>query len=862
MPPKIIRRCLLVIICICLGFAGSLWLSNSTIELVVAQQPPSNSVSLEARGMELYHQRQLKSAIESWQQAAQSYASLKDILAQSRVWSNIALAYGELGDWKRAKNAIESSFQSIELNKGLARDREYQRTLAQISNNRGILELSLGNGENAITLWQQAASYYQQVGDELGILRTIINQTNAFKQLGFDRRAYKNWQENEALLFKQPDSTIKTAGLRSYGDILRLVGQIDRAKQLVEASLTIATKLDAPLEKVRTLLALGSIRQTNGDILSALEAYQQGLKICQQAAMCVPTNLSLQINLAQLNLILKTPSWRKARHLIPEIKAELIDLPINRTNLEYRLAFAADSIELKQKERLESSWQEIEKLLVDIINKAQIIEDRRSQSYALGLQGKIYEHLEQWETATEKTQQALTLSQSLNAAEISYLWQWQLGRIARAQLDRTTAINYYSQAVASLHSLSQDLVAIDRNLQYSFRDSIEPVYRDLVELLLTSESGKSVSQHNLKLARNTLESLQLAELNNFFREACLDAKSIQIDRLDPTAAVIYPIILPNRLELILSLPGKPLRHYYRSIERANLEAIIANFRRSIVIRSRRRFYAPAQKLYDLLIAPVIQDLADNQIKTLVFVPDGLLRNIPLSALHDGKQFLIEKYNVALTPGLQLLAPVSLQNFNLKTIAVGLSKQRQGFTALEYVPKELQEIKNKVTSKILLDRQFTTQALAKAIEFFDYPIVHIATHGQFSSSLEDTFLLTWDSRIDIEHLNRILQTRTPSQNNAIELLVLSACETATGDKWAALGLAGMAVRAGAKSTLATLWAVNDLATAQLMTEFYQELTVDRATKAQAIRQAQLKLLHHPQYRHPFYWSSYVLLGNWL
>jgi CHAT domain-containing protein len=861
MPSKIIRRCLLVIICICLGFVGSLCLSNSTIESAIAQQSPSNSIVLEARGTELYHKGQLSSAIESWQQAAQTYASLKNILAQSRVLSNIALAYGELGNWKQAKIAIDRSVSLIDFNDSLATDREYRRTLAQIFNNRGILELSLGNEESAIALWQQAANYYQQVGDELGILRTIINQTNAFKQLGFYRRGYKNWQENEELLFKQPDSAIKAAGLRSYSDILRLIGQIDRAKQLVEDSLIIATKLDSPLEKVRTLLALGRIQQTDGNILSALVSYQQGLKTCQQAAVCSETNLSVQINLAQLNLLLKTPSWHKARHLIPEIKAKLVNLPVNRANLEHQLSFAADSIELKQKARQEFSWTEIEQILVDVINKAQIIEDRRSQSYALGLQGKIYEYSGQWETATKTTQQALNLAQSLNASEISYLWQWQLGRIARARLDRTQALDYYSQAVATLRFLSQDLAAIDRNLQYSFRESIEPVYRDLVELLLTNESG-ATSQHNLKLAINTLESLQLAELNNFFREACLDVQPVPIDRLDPTAAVIYPIILPNRLELILSLPGQPLRHYHRSISRSNLEAIVANFRRNIVIRSRRRFYDPAHKLYDLLIAPVIKDLADNHIKTLVFVPDGVLRNIPLSALYDGQQFLIEKYNVTLTPGLQLLAPISLHNFNLKTIAAGLSQQRQGFAPLEYVPLELEEIKHKVTSKILLDRQFTTQALAKAIEFSDYPIVHIATHGQFSSSLEDTFLLTWDSRIDIEQLNRILQTRTPSQNSAIELLVLSACETATGDKWAALGLAGMAVRAGAKSTLATLWAVNDRATAQLMTEFYQKLTVDRLTKARSIRQAQLKLLRSRQYQHPFYWSSYVLLGNWL
>nr|MDJ0689574.1 CHAT domain-containing protein [Xenococcaceae cyanobacterium MO_188.B32] len=148
------------------------------------------------------------------------------------------------------------------------------------------------------------------------------------------------------------------------------------------------------------------------------------------------------------------------------------------------------------------------------------------------------------------------------------------------------------------------------------------------------------------------------------------------------------------------------------------------------------------------------------------------------------------------------------------------------------------------------------------ELSRFPIVHIATHGQFSSTLEQTFLLAWDSRIDINKLDSILQTRNLSQEEAIELLVLSACETAAGDERAALGLAGMAVRAGARSTVATLWAVNDRSTAQLMSKFYQELTKKDITKAEAIRQAQLSLLHTKEYRHPFYWAAYLLLGNWL
>ena len=102
----------------------------------------------------------------------------------------------------------------------------------------------------------------------------------------------------------------------------------------------------------------------------------------------------------------------------------------------------------------------------------------------------------------------------------------------------------------------------------------------------------------------------------------------------------------------------------------------------------------------------------------------------------------------------------------------------------------------------------------------------------------------------------------SEEKALELLVLSACETAAGDKWAALGLAGMAVKAGAKSTIATLWSVNDAATARLMSQFYEELVINHKEKSQAIREAQLALLNNDRYTHPLYWAPYVLVGNWL
>ena len=882
MSQKIKQRCLLLITFLIMGLFVSLFTANYNIPTVLAKtaslnsviKTENNAVDLEAQGKYFYSINQFQKALILWQQAVEVYANSGDILSQGRVMASISLAYSKLDNWDKATAKITASLNLLEgeiVAKEIDREActECNRILAQVLNNQGILQLAQGKTENAIATWQQASLNYERVGDQLGVIRTSINQASAFRSLGFYRRALKTLAKVEDALGEQPDSTIKATGLRSYGDILRLVGNIERSQQVLKQSLAVASNLESPQDKVKTLLALGNTLRADGNKQRALEFYQQGLMTCQGDAGCLQSDLSLQINLAQLNLLLATEYWQKGTELISEIQSNFAFLPNSQTNINYKINFSHSLIKLRQKSLTElaklknmPTWSEIDRFLADTVEQAVAIGDQKAQSYGLGLQGEIDEQLARWDAAQEHSNQALILAQSLNSPEISYLWQWQLGRINQALQDRPQAISHYSQAVEILKSLSQDLVAIDPDIQYSFRESVEPVYRGLVSLLLETDSGEEVSQANLEAGREVIESLQLAELNNFFREACLDAQSVEIDKIDRQAAVIYPIILGDRLEVILSLPEQPLRHYVTAIAKAELEATIEEFRQSIVVRSRRQFYPSSQKLYNRLIRPALEDLAHSGVKTLVFVPDGAFRNIPLGALYNGKHYLIEDYSVALTPGLQLLAPHSLEQVELKTIAAGLSEQRQGFSALDNVSLELKEIQDQVSSVVLLNQDFTTEALQKKIKFSDYPIVHIATHGQFSSSLEDTFLLAWNSRIHINELDSILQTRTPNRENAIELLVLSACETATGDKRAALGLAGMAVRAGARSTLATLWSVNDRATAELMSKFYQELATKHIPKVEAIRQAQLQLLHSRWYKHPFYWAPYVLLGNWL
>jgi CHAT domain-containing protein len=248
----------------------------------------------------------------------------------------------------------------------------------------------------------------------------------------------------------------------------------------------------------------------------------------------------------------------------------------------------------------------------------------------------------------------------------------------------------------------------------------------------------------------------------------------------------------------------------------------------------------------------------------VFVPDGVFRNIPMATLYDGKQYLIENYRVALTPGLTLLSPEALQKKGLNTLFAGLTEiaEKPGLTPLLFVNEELDAVRSQVPSTVLLNQQFTLTDLQQTLQDNSFPIVHFATHGQFSSQFKDTFILTWNSFINILELEELLKKNDIKGTKPIELLILSACETAAGDRQAALGLAGFAVRAGARSTIATLWSVNDQASAALMGQFYRQLATQNVSKAEALRQAQLALLKNRWYRHPFYWSPYILVGNWL
>ena len=680
------------------------------------------------------------------------------------------------------------------------------------------------------------------------------------------RRAKITLEQLNANLQALPNSSLKAKGLRSLGVALQVVGDLTKSQELLEQSLAIAQQINSPADLSATLFSLGNTLRSSTNPKEAVGLYQKAAEKATTPLAKVESllnQLSLLVEIRNQSCSSQVPpcqeetgEWKAAKALLPAIQSELANLSPSRDAIYAQVNFAQSLIKIQSPERTLYT-ENSARILAKAVQQAKILKDPRAESYALGQLGYLYEQTQQLPESRKLTEKALVIAQEIRASDIVARFEGQLGKIFKQQGEVEKAIASYTEAVNNLQSLRSDLVAIP-DWQFSFRESVEPVYRDLVGLLLQSNPN----QKNLKQAREVIEKLQLAELDNFFREACLDAKPEQIDQIDPQAAVIYPIILPDRLAVIVSLPGENLRYYATALPQNNVEKTLEQLLESLnpFFSSKERLRL-SQQVYDWLIRPVEVELTQNKAKTLVFVLDGLLRNLPMAALHDGKQYLLEKYNIALAPGLQLVASRSLNTQQLKILTGGITEARQGFSALPGVKIEVEQIVLGRTSKVFLNQDFTETNLKKQLAASSFPVVHLATHGQFSSNAEQTFILSWNDKIKVKEFEELLRSTEQGRRNRIELLVLSACQTAVGDKRATLGLAGVAVRSGARSTLATLWSVQDQSTAKLMTEFYQQLSKGIG-KAEALVNAQKYMMKQPKYEHPFYWAPFILVGNWL
>jgi CHAT domain-containing protein len=750
---------------------------------------------------------------------------------------------------------------------------------AQTFNQQGAKYLAAGQADLALKSWKQAYNLYSQAQDPAGMIGSQINQAQALQSLGFYRQSLLLLRSINSTLQQQPNSSLKAQGLLSLGNGLRGLRQLEKknekpgtpvgAKEVLKQALSIANAVQDSATAAQIKLSLGNTLQLLGTEQSAtaIETYQE-------LATATDPLLKVQAEINLYRLESAEGSAANTQEVVTKIRKELDVLPASRQTTHAYINLA-ETIKKNKSDALtdQDSLLQVAKLLTTAIEQSKTIKDDRSTIQALDALANLYERNAQYAAAQDLTQQALVLAENLPAPDLAYRLHWQMGRVLAAQNRDASSIVSYRQAISHLGSLRNDLAALDADVQFSFRNSVEPVYRELVALLLKDEEKTPVA--NLSDARDLIESLQVAELQSFLRQGCLDNdanlgnRTVQIDQIDKTAAVIYPIVLPDRVAVIAALPQQPLRYYSQST-RVPAETVLANVTK---LRSRveeveftpqqeKAFNRQSKQIYDQIIAPMTTDLERTKPQTLVFVLDGALRNMPMSALYDGKQYLVEKYKLALTPGLRLLPPKgSAEKGKLQVFAGGITEARQGFIALPGVKPEIESINRLIPNKPLVNADFNDSLVGNSLVNNNSQIVHLATHGQFSSNADETFLLTWDNRIDLGKLNSLIKDRSSQSDNAINLLVLSACQTAIGDDRATLGLAGVAVRAGARSTIASLWSVSDEATQLLMSNLYQKLVATNLGKAESLQTAQQSLLRTKEYRAPFYWAPFILVGNW-
>lgn len=728
---------------------------------------------------------------------------------------------------------------------------------------RGWQAFERGAFTVAVGHWQQAERAYAQAGSP-GARSTVLTQlSHAYQALGHDQKALASLDAALSLAMQARHHRQAAAILGDLGNAYLAMGRLEDAAKWLGEGLQAARDLgDTDLE-ASILHNTGNLHRARKEPVEALQHYNHSLHLAatagdhalasRAAVNAAHTALSVeQYAHAKTRLDL---AWTHAQQLPPSHDAaySLISLGEAANALRSHLEAADADLLQRAAEAFTASGR-----------MADAQGNHRAASYAWGYLGQLYESQQRYEEALQLTRRAAFAGQQVQAPESLYRWQWQTGRLLHAMGDLDAAIAAYRRTVTTLQSFRQEIGPVYGRGDASFRQAAEPIYLSLVDLLLTQTASltePSQVETYLREARDAMELLKAVELEDYFQDDCVARVSrSELDIVSPLAVVIYPILLPDRLELLVDLPAG-LKRFQVPVGAEELTRTVRTLRRFLQKRTTRRYLPPAQTLYNWLIRPLEAALKTANIETLVFVPDGPLRTIPMSALHDGQTFLIERYALATTPGLTLTDPQPLPRANTRVLAAGLSKAVQGFSALPNVPQELSAIGALYGSEPLLDEKYLMSRVQEKLQEEPFSIVHIASHGQFRSNADETFLLTFDGKLSLNQLDDMIGLLR-FREEPLELLTLSACQTAVGDDRAALGLAGIAVKAGARSALATLWYISDQASSQLVGLFYKNLQDPSLSRAAALRQAQLQLMQEHRYRHPAYWAPFLLINNWL
>ncbi|WP_036489482.1 CHAT domain-containing protein [Myxosarcina sp. GI1] len=740
--------------------------------------------------------------------------------------------------------------------------------LASTLENMASVELLLGNSAAAIRYWKESIEMYRDEAS-IHLAALTLDLARAYNDFGLPQLAETKIKEAISLIERNSVSNnldrtsfLKAVAFLTLGDTFTIQRNYERAIAAYQKSLAIQNSEESPLA-ISVLNALSKIYQMRADFyrqkasVAAREEYIEADKFANRARH----NRFLAIKAAReaVGIQYDSQSLESVRAII-----QLVKLNENSPN-RFVLLLRAESIlrslpDSAQKIYLLIELSSLHQPLANLTTAIKLSEklSHRVHSFALGALATYYEENSDYSRALFWNERAIRTAKLAQAPDIIYRWQWQAGKIYKSRGETQAASIAYEEAIAALQSIRREL-ANNEELAANFQFDIEPMYREYLELLLK----KNNSRQNLIRVLEIRQLLQLSELENFFRDNCLSINATSDSKSQKTAnaqtAVITTIILERETYIILQLPDGSLQARRISISKPNLEKIIRQWRYDLEQQENDNYILRSRQLYELLLAPIEADLVKYKIQKLTFVNDGILRNVPMSALHDGNNYLIFNYAIANSLGLDLSADVQ-PNFPTsdKALLFGLSEGVSEFSPLPYVDEELESISRLIPrTDSYLNHRFSLDNFVNRTESNRGNLIHIATHGTFAGTLSDSFLQAWNNKIALTELETVLSERNLNYDERIRLLFLSACETARGNEKATLGMSGVALRSGVETIIGSLWSLSDRQASLLVQKFYHYAIEDELPFDMALRQAQLDLISMLD-NHPALWSSFTLI----
>ncbi|MGK7902282.1 MAG: tetratricopeptide repeat protein [Hormoscilla sp.] len=894
-----------LLLCLSPAFPGV-----TQIAATVAQAPTKTAADrLYLEGNQLYGRGEYREALQNYRQVLEMRRNQGDRPRIGNTLHKLGAVYYKLGEYDRA---LESFSQALAIRQEIGDRRGTGSTL----NSMGGVYQQQGNYDRALLLYRQALTLRKLVGDKPGAARTLNNlgliyenqgryptarelyeqALTIFQDLGNPKgegvllnhigvvhhrlgeysEAQDSYQQALDLIRKRGDRANEGKILHNMGFAYTALEQHDKALDFYQQALEIFQELGDRPATGNTLNNIGFTYDRLGQQDKALEVLNEALGIFQEIGDRAGTGNTLD----SLGTVYKSMGeYDKALELYHQALVILKEVG-DRPGEVVALGNMGEILEKQNQLELAIAFYKQAVNITEAIRKdLQVLSLQQQQSYT-GTVADTYRHLAGLLLQQDRVTEAHHILDLLKVQELHQYFQKMEGN---AQTAQGVHLHGSEQEVLDNHgSIQAEAVALGKELaslqQIPVSRRTRAQQQRIVEL--QQAQGAIAKQFNQFIKSREVVSLA-AQLNErtggeSLNLTGLDRLHTYLDGLEENAVILHPLILPDRLELILvTRYGPPIRRTV-AVNQQDFQRAIGKFRRNLMTRRKPVPFvqSPAKQFYDWLIKPIERDLQEAEAQTIIYAADGQLRYIPLAALYDGNKWLIERF------GINNITAVSLTNFDSQhadepqVLAAAFAEGNHSFqvrdrafefSGLPFAGLEVETLANTIenTTK-LVDEEFSPEATVPHLNKFH--IIHFATHAAFvKGHPEESFILFGNG--DRVSLHDIENWSLPD----VDLVVFSACETAVGgiqgNGHEILGFGYQIQRTGAKAAIASLWKVDDLGTHVLMDTFYQQLN-DNLSKTEALRQAQIALITgqtpgiEQNLEHPYYWAPFILIGHGL